>query len=1152
MDKTRYDLLCANLPSKLIIRLDRIKRYLSQNMVSVMVGAGFSKNAKKMIPNVEMKDWNSLVKTFWKQLYPGQAERFNFVTPMHLASQLEALNGRAELDQQIMNSLPDDNLQPGDLHVAMMGLPWRDIFTTNYDRLLERAGEQTDRKYTLVTNKETLIYSSPPRVVKLHGSFPDCRPFIMTEDDFRTYPDVYPEFVNTVRQALIENVFCLIGFSGEDPNFLSWLGWLRDVMGSLISPVYLIDYRKNLGDADVKLNYQRKVDIVNLAEIPEIKDYGEALDFFFEYLRKDLKPEEWNPEIHRDQYIRGFTAAYIDSAKAIRESYPGWIFLPERYYESFSDITSSFPYGEESFKKLDESKRIELLYELDWRLRISCSPNIVAWFYTALEELDLDSATDESKNMILQLKLTLLSIYRRSLEFEKYDELETKLKRYFEKNNSEKICQLYYEGCLNRLFKQQFKEVKTILSGWQVSEVDFLGQFWKASILNSIGEWDTAAAILDSVRKKARSSLLKSNEQKPLFDSCIHVANSFLRYYSQKYDVSNIDIHRSAFIDLDHLFSGLKLKTGLNTNKGGASDHHNFRMNDIHVVWDGGERGFFQDYVFSLRTILLMERLGYPLQVMGRCVVEYILEPVLKAMARYDSGMVISMLLRMNASPYLQKSVMTRELMGYVKKEEAKQFYDMWKETVRKAIAKDKETCYQDELVFKVLIPVMIKLCVKLDDDEVLEMFQIYEKVYSQGHMSYDEDNVNLLFDCVPDSELVKCLELAFHTNIGTLPRVPNRKFVLPERSYGSYVLDRDARQKILDALKSNKIGAILDAIYRLECLNIHCNTAWLDDELRNEVIAWRNRSEKSNLVLTTFETVGYNAEKDEKIPIAIVGEELKRFKKRVEDDSTPSEMRLHMVSSSLDVFVAGGKYVGDCLNDILSIMTSYLEKDAEVLLKHRWEDYLGDYGHASYMIRLLTEFVKKIELDGQDTNILKRLLTAIEKIYENYPTAQIQAILMTATHSTDRQKTSFVSKISPRFYSSRHDVRIDALKALQFLDKKGLNSKKEYSNMIQYVGISLNENICDILRGLTELSGKLSGEQCDQLQKQMKLLLQRITEKSFNKEAETDIIYEGMKLLVKLKDNKKMTKVYGAWKKYVQDPETFKDIKVVLAKEKI
>jgi hypothetical protein len=102
---------------------------------------------------------------------------------------------------------------------------------------------------------------------------------------------------------------------------------------------------------------------------------------------------------------------------------------------------------------------------------------------------------------------------------------------------------------------------------------------------------------------------------------------------------------------------------------------------------------------------------------------------------------------------------------------------------------------------------------------------------------------------------------------------------------------------------------------------------------------------------------------------------------------------------------------------------------------------------------------------------------------------------------------------------------------------------------MIQYVGISLNENICDILRGLTGLSGKLSGEQCDQLQKQMKLLLQRITEKSFNKEAETDIIYEGMKLLVKLKDNKKMTKVYGAWKKYVQDPETFKDIKVVLAK---
>lgn len=81
------------------------------------------------------------------------------------------------------------------------------------------------------------MYAPHPRLVKLHGSFPDIQSFIITEKDYRTYPQRFLEFVNTVRQSFIENILCLIGFSGDDPNFLSWIGWLRDVMGAQVSPV---------------------------------------------------------------------------------------------------------------------------------------------------------------------------------------------------------------------------------------------------------------------------------------------------------------------------------------------------------------------------------------------------------------------------------------------------------------------------------------------------------------------------------------------------------------------------------------------------------------------------------------------------------------------------------------------------------------------------------------------------------------------------------------------------------------------------------------------------------------------------------------------------------------------------------------------------
>jgi hypothetical protein len=38
----------------------------------------------------------------------------------------------------------------------------------------------------------------------------------------------FAPFVNTVQQTLLEKSLCLIGFSGDDPNFLQWIGWIRD------------------------------------------------------------------------------------------------------------------------------------------------------------------------------------------------------------------------------------------------------------------------------------------------------------------------------------------------------------------------------------------------------------------------------------------------------------------------------------------------------------------------------------------------------------------------------------------------------------------------------------------------------------------------------------------------------------------------------------------------------------------------------------------------------------------------------------------------------------------------------------------------------------------------------------------------------------
>ena len=159
-----------------------------------------------------------------------------------LAHQVEAALGRPELDQMLRDAIPDLQHEPSPLHAELLTLPWSDVFTTNYDTLLERARRSViSRRYDVVLKPDDLGHSNRPRIVKLHGSLPSERPFIITDEDYRRYPHDFAPFVNAVRQALLEDTLCLIGFSGDDPNFLQWAGWIQDNLGHRNSPkMYLV------------------------------------------------------------------------------------------------------------------------------------------------------------------------------------------------------------------------------------------------------------------------------------------------------------------------------------------------------------------------------------------------------------------------------------------------------------------------------------------------------------------------------------------------------------------------------------------------------------------------------------------------------------------------------------------------------------------------------------------------------------------------------------------------------------------------------------------------------------------------------------------------------------------------------------------------
>lgn len=274
---------------------------------SLMVGAGFSKNAncvgdKKNTP----PDWTQLSEMMYEELYPfekdnekrkwGECSGKNVLT---LAQKYEVTFDRRSLNSLIERSIADKNYVPGELHRNLLELNWNDVFTTNYDTLLERAIEQvaTRKNYKIVYSQDDLPGSVRPRLVKLHGSIEHSNQYIITEEDYRTYPDKYAPFVNTVQQSMLETRLCLLGFSGEDPNFLNWLGWLRDSMGENCPAIYLCGLFDNLGIAERKMLEQRHITILDLSILvdkTEKNQYYTSIKKFIELLKQKSEKKKEN------------------------------------------------------------------------------------------------------------------------------------------------------------------------------------------------------------------------------------------------------------------------------------------------------------------------------------------------------------------------------------------------------------------------------------------------------------------------------------------------------------------------------------------------------------------------------------------------------------------------------------------------------------------------------------------------------------------------------------------------------------------------------------------------------------------------------------------------------------------------------------------
>lgn len=183
---------------------------------------------------------------------------------------------------------------------------------------------QRESCYQLISSAGMLsLTDGKKNIFKLHGTIrlndgseygfdgdSHCN-YIITANDYIEYPIKHEPFVDYMKISLLKGSFCIMGFSGDDPNFLSWMSWVKEVIDknpeikSELSQknsarfFYIDSGNKPLSKDKKLLLKNHYIEYVELSKVFKGSSHKERIIQFLEYLSPKTSyfrkiKESWN------------------------------------------------------------------------------------------------------------------------------------------------------------------------------------------------------------------------------------------------------------------------------------------------------------------------------------------------------------------------------------------------------------------------------------------------------------------------------------------------------------------------------------------------------------------------------------------------------------------------------------------------------------------------------------------------------------------------------------------------------------------------------------------------------------------------------------------------------------------------------------------
>jgi hypothetical protein len=251
---------------------------------SLFVGAGLSMAAG-------LPSWGAI-------LEPARVEaQLPAMTDYPLLAEYYVQNthgGREKLGDLLWDETAAAGAVPTDGHRHIADLPLREIWTTNYDTLLEQVLPES---FVAVREEDVQQIGGRRYVAKMHGSVdPNCRrrwaqPPVISRSDYEEYEDNRPRTWALLRATYMTRVMLFLGFSFTDPNVELLLRLARRSR-TANRDRHLTVLKTPTDDQERRLHQLRVIDLERSGiQTCEIDDFRELAPLLAQLVRRTRPPQ---------------------------------------------------------------------------------------------------------------------------------------------------------------------------------------------------------------------------------------------------------------------------------------------------------------------------------------------------------------------------------------------------------------------------------------------------------------------------------------------------------------------------------------------------------------------------------------------------------------------------------------------------------------------------------------------------------------------------------------------------------------------------------------------------------------------------------------------------------------------------------------------